>query len=123
MSLLRLTAGLLTLTLLVAFAAPAGADQVFSTVSTGPVHTYPTAAPYPLGDLYYSPCGWYGSSGGSGHSRGGHGRGTGSTTLTGERFYPYDIASNSNRIGGQRNGRRNGRGNCWSPAPHVSPHS
>ncbi|MBV8637894.1 MAG: hypothetical protein JO322_07385 [Candidatus Eremiobacteraeota bacterium] len=98
MSLLRLTPGFLALALLAAFAAPAGADQVLSTVSTGPVHTYPTTAPYPLGDLYYAPCGLYGNyGGGAGYGHSGHGGHNGNTTLTGERFYPYDIGSDQNR--------------------------
>jgi hypothetical protein len=143
MNLLRSTTGLLFASLLAALGAPAGADQVFSTVSSGPVHVYPTPGPYPLGDIYYSPCGGYGNyggngfghvgngfgHGGNGFGQGGFGRGMrGSTTLTGERFYPYDISSNGNRIGGHGRGNglygNNGRfgyGNCSGNNMRPSP--
>ena len=129
MSLLRLTTALLAVSLTAALVAPAAADQVFSNVSTGPVHVYPTPGPYPLGDIYYSPCGWYGNYGGGGFGRGGHG-GRGNTTLTGERFYPYDIGSNGNRIGyghgyghgnAYGNGNAHGYGNCYGSNIHPSP--
>src|SRR5690348_5262735 len=101
MSLLRLTPGFLALSLLAVLIAPAGAEQVFSSVSTGPIQEHPAQAPYPLGDIYYSPCGWSGNYGG-GHGfgrgrlgNGGRGR-LGNTTLTGERFYPFDISSDHN---------------------------
>ena len=127
MSLLRSTTSLLFASLMAALMAPAGAEQVFSTVSTGPVRTYPAAAPYPLGDIYYAPCGWYGNyGGGRGYGRG-NGNGIhGSTTLTGERFYPYDIGSNGNRISGRGRGNTNsgyggGYGNCYGNTVHASP--
>jgi hypothetical protein len=114
MNLLRPGSTLLLISLLAALTAPAAAEQVFSTVSTGPVHTYPTAGPYPIGDIYYSPCGWYGNHGGSygGGSGFGHGshRGLGNTTLTGERFYPFDISSNGNRIHSGSGNRNHGNG-------------
>jgi hypothetical protein len=124
MNLLRPGSAFLTLALLAAIATPVAADQVFSSVSTGPVRTYATAPPYPIGDIYYSPCGWYGNSGnfggGSGFGRSGRG-GRGSTTLTGERFYPFDIGSNGNRIGGHSGNRGFSNAGCGqnsSPAPH-----
>ena len=125
MSLLRLSPGFLAFALLAAIANPAGADQVFSTVSTGPVYIHATPAPYPLGDLYYAPCGWNGSGSGSNHG-GGRGGRNGSTTLTGERFYPYDIRSDGNRVRSNHGNRGNGYGNCWGQSsrngtPHPSP--
>lgn len=118
MNLLRLTPGFLALTLLAAIAAPAGADQIFTTVSTGPVYSHGTPPPYPLGDIYYGGCGWNGNFGG-GHGRGMRG---GSTTLTGERFYPFDIRSDGNRTGSHGGRHGNGFGNCGSPSPRRSPH-
>lgn len=135
MHLLRLAASSLALSLLAALPAPAGADQVFSTVSTGPIHGHATPQPYPLGDIYYAPCDWYGNGNYGGSRNSGHGGHNGSTTLTGERFYPYDIRSDGNRTGSHGGRRGNGYGNCYGnrsaspspyqpiPAPRASPRS
>ncbi len=119
MSLLRTTAALFAFSLTATLIAPAAADQVFSSVSTGPVQARSTPAPYPLGDIYYAPCGWYGNYGGSyGSGRGGR-SGRGDTTLTGERFYPYDISSNGNRT--YSHGRNNGRSGYGCNGARPSP--
>jgi hypothetical protein len=145
MSLLRLTSALLTIAIALASARPAAADQVFSTASTGPVHAHATAPPYPIGDVYYSPCGYggyggyqnysqrgtYGARGFGAYRNGvrgnGLGRLNGSTTLTGERFYPYDISGTGNRLhafpgngGFSGNGGYNGV-NCYGNRPVVNP--
>lgn len=156
MNLFRVTSALLIAALWAAIAVPAAADQVFSTTSTGPVRAHTTpASSYPVGDIYYSPCGYggyggyqnYGQPGTYGTPYGpygygaygyGRGRGTGNTTITGERFYPYDISSNGTRLSvrgrhgiGYNGISCNGTSPLQSPLPpgrvpmpqvHPSPH-
>ncbi len=123
MSPIRLTAGWVAIAILSVAAVPAQADQVFSTVSTGGVHARASDPPYPLGDVYYAPCGWNGTSGrGSRNRRPRHTERNGGTTITGERFYPYDIASNGDRSGGRRGrGHGNQNGYCSGPMSGYNP--
>jgi hypothetical protein len=141
MNLLRPASALLFFALTAALMAPAGAEQVFSTVSTGPVvRGHSTAPPYPLGGIYYSPCGYgyggvggypnniqpgtFGSSGYGGYGLGRR-RGIGNTTITGERFYPYDIGSSGTRLNISRGFGYNGTGyngtGCYGNYPTQSP--
>lgn len=100
MTLQRLTLGLFAVALAAAFAAPAAADQVFQNVSTGRLAPLPTPTGVPVYDAYYYPC--YGSPpawngrGGRGYGRGSN---SGTGTINGERFYPYDPRSTGSYYG------------------------
>lgn len=112
MTLRSLSAALFATALAGALIAPAAAEQVFQNVSTGRLAPLPTPAGVPVYDGYFYPCYWGNGSGrGHGHDRGNSGTGT----INGERFYPYDPRSHG--VGGGNNGW-----NCYSGQPGGGHH-
>jgi hypothetical protein len=107
MTLRALTALLFAGALAAGFSAPATADQVFQSVSTGTLKPLPTPTGVPVYDYYGMPCIWSSNGAWSNHGGTWGGRWT-NGTMTGQRFYPYDPRSGVNVR--SRGGRR---GSCY----------
>ena len=126
MTLRSLSAALFVTALAGALVAPAAAEQVFQNISTGQLAPLPTPTGVPVYDGYFYPC-YTGNGSGRGHV---HGRGysnSGTGTINGERFYPYDPRSQSGRDGYKGNpwncyGGPPGGGRHPRPRPSMRPY-